>query len=87
MILEQAEKQSILDLMSNYKNLHNEINKVEKAMTELQKTLDTLNVTKDAVIKGLEDNRETESTVIKRLVEKYGEGKLNFTTFEWEINK
>jgi predicted nucleic acid-binding Zn-ribbon protein len=87
MTLEPKEKQDIIDLMSNYKKLHDEINKVEKTMEEFQKTLDILNTTKDAVIKGLEENRETESTVIKRLVEKYGEGKLNLTNFEWEINK
>jgi prefoldin subunit 5 len=86
MILEQSEQKQILDLMDNYRRLHAEIKKVEDSITEFQKTLASLNEVKDVVDKGIEENRENESTIIKALVEKYGEGKLDLKNFEWVTN-
>jgi predicted nucleic acid-binding Zn-ribbon protein len=86
MILEQAEQKQITDLMDNYRRLHTEIKRVEESIEEFQKTLNSLNEVKDVVVKGIEENRENESTIIKSLVEKYGEGKLDLTNFEWVTN-
>jgi len=87
MVLEQIEKESILALLNNYRQIHDGLSKIEGSINEMQKALTDLFNAKDALIKNLEDNREGESTLIKGLVEKYGEGKLNLENFEWVINK
>lgn len=86
MILEPIEKQNILDLMSNYKNLHEEIAKVEKTITELTSSLKELYKVQGGITKDLEDTRDKEATLIKMLVEKYGEGRLDTQNFEWITN-
>jgi len=87
MILEPAEQQQILNLMDRYKKLHDEIARVEVSIVDFEKSLKMLHDDKDKVIKGIEDNRESESTIIKALVDKYGEGKLDLAKFEWITNK
>lgn len=87
MVLEQSEQKSILDLMSNYKKLHEEISRIEVSIVDFEKSLKMLYKDKDAVIKNIEENRESESTIIKGLVEKYGEGRLDLQNFEWVTNK
>jgi hypothetical protein len=87
MILEQTEQQSIIDLMDNYRKLHEEITKIEVMTKDFEQSLRQLHKDKDAVIKGIEDNRENESGILKGLVEKYGEGKLDLSKFEWITNK
>ena len=86
MILEKEEQQKILDLMDNYRKLHEEISKVEVMVRDFEKTLQELYKTKDTVIKNIEDNRENEAGLLKGLVAKYGEGKLDLTNFEWITN-
>ena len=83
MILEEQEKQQILSLMAKYRNLHDGISRIEVSIKDVEQTLRSLYEEKDAIVKGIEENRETETTVIKSLVEKYGEGKLNLDNFEW----
>lgn len=87
MILEQTEQTQILDLMSNYKQLHDEIARVEVSIRELEAEMKRLNNDKDRVINGIEDNRDNEATIIKALVDKYGEGKLDVTTMTWYPNE
>lgn len=87
MVLEYAEKQNILDLMENYKKLHEQISRIEVTSKEMEKSLHLLHKEKDVVIKGIEDNRENESGIIKGLVEKYGEGRLDLQTFDWIPNE
>ena len=86
MILEQTEQKSILDLMNNYRKLHEEITKIEVMSKDFEKTLQELYKTKDVVIKSIEENRENEAGIIKGLVDKYGEGKLDLQNFEWITN-
>lgn len=87
MILEQTEQTQILDLMSNYKQLHDEIARVEVSIRELEAEMKRLNNDKDRVINGIENNRDNEATIIKALVDKYGEGKLDVTTMTWYPNE
>ena len=87
MLLEPEEKQQILDLVDRYRTLHDEIAKIEASIVSFQESLKTLYKDKDSIINGIESNRENESTVIKGLVKKYGEGKLNLESFEWINNK
>lgn len=87
MVLEQTEQISILNLMSNYKKLHDEISKVETSINELEESLKELHKRKDAVIKGIEENRDNEATLIKGLVDKYGEGKMSLLDMSWITNE
>jgi len=87
MILEQTEQTQILDLMSNYKHLHDEIARVEVSIRELESEMKRLYSDKDRVINGIENNRDNEATIIKALVDKYGEGKLDVTTMTWYPNE
>lgn len=86
MVLEQIEKESILALLNNYRQIHDGLSTIEDSINIMQKSLTELLNSKDALINNLEENREGESTLIKGLVEKYGEGKLNLENFEWIIN-
>ena len=83
MILEQSEQKKVTDLMVNYRHLHDEIARIEVTIKDFEKSLQMLYKDKDAVVKGIEDARDNESTVIKGLVDKYGDGKLNLANFEW----
>lgn len=87
MILEQTEQTQILDLMSNYKQLHDEIARVEVSIRDLEAEMKKLHNDKDRVINGIEDNRDNEATIIKTLVDKYGEGKLSLQNMEWISNE
>ena len=87
MILTQEEQNNISKLISNYQESHATITRVENFIKDFSKTLELLQQEKDVIIEKLNENRENEATVIKGLVEKYGEGKLNTTTLEWIPNE
>lgn len=87
MTLEEIEKRNILDLMSRYRSLHEEIAKIEKSINDFNNSLKDLYKTKDIIVGRLEENRETEATLIKMLVEKYGEGRLNTNDMTWVPNE
>ena len=63
-----------------YKEKYDEI-------TNLEKTLKTLNKTRDQIKEHLEAIRKEEDDFGKYLIKKYGKGKFNVQTFEYELEK
>lgn len=87
MKLEQNELDAINELIVKYNNQHDDIIRVELSIKELETNLKSLNEKKDKLLNTIEDNRDLERTIVKALVDKYGEGKLDVQTLEWITNE
>ena len=76
--LTAEELSKIHEMIETYKKKYEEI-------SNLEKTLKTLNDTRDQIKKQLENNRTQEDVFGKDLIKKYGKGKFNIQTFEYEL--
>jgi hypothetical protein len=74
--LNLEEQLTIASLMDNYRNIHDEINKVEKKLTLLSKKQEKLSI-------DLDNARQNEKNFGDYLKEKYGPGKLDTMTLEY----
>ena len=83
MILDKDDKDSILNLMSDYKESHDALSEVETTIKGIQEQLKALYESKDNALRSLEKVRINEIKVTESLNEKYGEGKLDVQSFEW----
>lgn len=77
--LTKEETRNIMIVVENYKQIFNRIESVEKRLAEL-------NNEKDTLINTLDDLRKTENKAISDIVSKYGKGKLNLETLEYELD-
>ena len=80
MELTAEELSKVHSMLNSYKVKYKEIKNLEK-------TLETLNTTRDQIKKQLEDIRESENDFGKYLIKKYGKGKFNVQTFEYELEE
>jgi len=80
MQLSKEELSKVHKMVRAYKEKYDEI-------TNLEKTLKTLNKTRDQIKKHLEAIRQEEDDFGKHLIKKYGKGKFNVQTFEYELEK
>ena len=76
--LTAKELTKIHEMIETYKKKYEEIGNLEK-------TLKTLNDTRDQIKKQLDTNRTQEDAFGKDLIKKYGKGKFNIQTFEYEL--
>jgi hypothetical protein len=74
--LDLEEQLTIASLMDDYRNIHDEINKVEKKLTLLSKKQEKLSI-------DLDNARQNEKNFGDYLKEKYGPGKLDTMTLEY----
>jgi hypothetical protein len=74
--LDIEEQLTIASLMDDYRNIHDEINKVEKKLTLLSKKQEKLSI-------DLDNARQNEKNFGDYLKEKYGPGKLDTMTLEY----
>lgn len=78
--LTRDELNSIHGMINIYKTKYTEINNLEE-------TLKKLNNTRDQIKKQLDKVRNDEELFGKELIEKYGKGKFNIQTFEYELEE
>tara|TARA_R110001592_G_scaffold308818_1_gene582836 strand:+ start:3315 stop:3578 length:264 start_codon:yes stop_codon:yes gene_type:complete len=78
--LTKDELNNIHQMIETYKKKYDEIGNLEK-------TLKTLNNTRDQIKEQLEKVRNDEQLFGKKLIEKYGKGKFNIQTFEYELEE
>mgnify|MGYP006141945513 FL=1 len=76
--LTAEELSKIHQMIETYKKKYEEIGNLEE-------TLKTLNDTRDQIKKQLDTNRTDEDNFGKDLIKKYGKGKFNIQTFEYEL--
>jgi uncharacterized phage infection (PIP) family protein YhgE len=76
--LTAEELSKIHEMIETYKKKYEEIGNLEK-------TLKTLNDTRDQIKKQLDAVRTQEDTFGNDLIKKYGKGKFNIQTFEYEL--
>jgi len=78
--LTRDELNAIYQMIETYKKKFEEIGNLEK-------TLKTLNNTRDQIKEQLDKVRNDEELFGKKLIEKYGKGKFNVQTFEYELEE
>jgi hypothetical protein len=76
--LDLEEQLTIASLMDDYRNIHDEINKVEKKLTLLSKKQEKLSI-------DLDNARQNEKKFGDYLKQKYGPGKLDTMTLEYTV--
>jgi hypothetical protein len=76
--LDLEEQLTIASLMDDYRNIHDEINKVEKKLTLLSKKQEKLSI-------DLDNARQNEKNFGDYLKQKYGPGKLDTVTLEYTV--
>jgi hypothetical protein len=87
MTLEQTDKEAVLDIMKKYRDIHVELMSVEATAKELEKSLNDARERGESLVRTLESQRDLEGAVIRGLVQKYGEGRLDPVSFEWIAEK
>ena len=79
MILETSELQEIKSLISGYSSISIEFEIIEE-------TINNLRNKQEQLIHDLKELRSKESLINNSFTSKYGNGKLNLETFEYELN-
>jgi len=80
MELTKKELQKVHKMVGAYKEKYDEI-------TNLEKTLKILNDTRNQIKETLDNIRKEEGQFGEYLIEKYGKGKFNIQTFEYELEE
>lgn len=83
MTIDNEERKRIEELITSYRDLHDEIHSIENEIKEFEAKMKRLYSEKDRVIGQITANRDTEMVIMKDLSEKYGDGKLDIPTLEW----
>ena len=76
--LDLEEQLTIASFMDDYRNIHDEINKVEKKLILLSKKQEKLSI-------DLDNARQNEKNFGDYLKQKYGPGKLDTMTLEYTV--
>jgi hypothetical protein len=79
----EDELKSLQDLQSTYVNISTQFGQLKVSRMNLERQMDSLGMTEEALEKAWEDNRTKENELVKSLTEKYGPGTLNPQTGEY----
>ena len=77
------ELQSLQELQNTYASISTQFGQVKVSRINLERQMQNLDEMEDNLEKAWEENRQTESDLVKSLNEKYGAGTLNPTTGEF----
>jgi hypothetical protein len=86
------EKNKIMEIMNNFRIIHAELNSYESTLSSMEKgtiekTPELVKETGDKVrrcIERLQEEREREKDLFKKMESKYGPGELDTNTFEYK---
>jgi len=79
----KSEKDSIVDMIQTYRDLHGKIAEIEKGITMVETQMKKLYSQKDSIIAKMQANRDQEGLLLNELMEKYGRGKLSIDDMTW----
>ena len=77
------ELQSLQELQNTYASIATQFGQLKVSRINLERQMYSLDEAEDNLTKSWEENRQTESDLVKSLNEKYGAGSLNPTTGEF----
>ena len=77
------EIQSLQELQNTYASISTQFGQLKVSRINLERQMYSLDEAEDNLTKAWEENRQTESDLVKSLNEKYGAGTLNPTTGEF----
>ena len=77
------ELQSLQELQNTYASISTQFGQLKVSRMNLERQVYNLDETEDNLEKAWDENRQTESDLVKSLNEKYGAGTLNPTTGEF----
>ena len=77
------ELQSLQELQNTYASISTQFGQLKVSRINLERQMENLDEMEDNLEKAWEENRQTESDLVKSLNEKYGAGTLNPTTGEF----
>ena len=77
------ELQSLQELQNTYASISTQFGQVKVSRINLEKQIENLDDAENQLEQSWEENRQTESDLVKSLNEKYGAGSLNPTTGEF----
>ena len=77
------ELSSLQELQNTYASISTQFGQVKVSRINLEKQIENLDDAENQLEKKWEENRQTESDLVKSLNEKYGAGSLNPTTGEF----
>ena len=80
------ELQSLQELQNTYASISTQFGQLKVSRINLERQMYSLDEAEDNLTKAWEENRQTESDLVKSLNEKYGAGTLNPTTGEFIPN-
>ena len=80
------ELQSLQELQNTYASISTQFGQLKVSRMNLERQMENLDEMEDNLEKAWEENRQTESDLVKSLNEKYGAGSLNPTTGEFIPN-
>jgi len=79
----EEELQSLQELQNTYASISTQFGQVKVSRINLERQIENLDDAENQLEKKWEENRQTESDLVKSLNEKYGAGSLNPTTGEF----
>ena len=77
------ELQSLQELQNTYASISTQFGQLKVSRMNLERQMENLDEMEDNLEKAWEENRQTESDLVKSLNEKYGAGSLNPQTGEF----
>ena len=77
------ELQSLQELQNTYASISTQFGQVKVSRINLERQIENLDDAENQLEQSWEENRQTESDLVKSLNEKYGAGSLNPTTGEF----
>ena len=77
------ELKSLQELQNTYASISTQFGQVKVSRINLEKQIENLDDAENQLEQSWEENRQTESDLVKSLNEKYGAGSLNPTTGEF----
>ena len=80
------ELSSLQELQNTYASISTQFGQVKVSRINLEKQIENLDDAENQLEQSWEENRQTESDLVKSLNEKYGAGSLNPTTGEFIPN-
>ena len=81
--LTDEELSSLQELQNTYASISTQFGQVKVSRINLERQIENLDDAENQLEKKWEENRQTESDLVKSLNEKYGAGSLNPTTGEF----
>ena len=79
----EEELQSLQELQNTYAGISTQFGQLKVNRMNLERQLDSLEQSEEALENAWEDNRKKESELVQSLTEKYGPGSLNPQTGEY----